>query len=143
MARLRRGDQRTGFIDRLTDDVHDAAEALIANRHHDRRAGIDNDLAANETFGGVHGDGAHGIFTEMLRHFENQAIAAIVGFQRVQDRRQMTFLEGHVDNGADDLAHLALRAGAELHRSRLGRRCRLSRSGRLGLRCRLGRHRTC
>ncbi len=54
------------------------------------------------SFGGVHGDGAHGILAEMLRHFENEAIALVLRFQRIEDRRQIA-LELHVDDGADDL----------------------------------------
>ena len=45
----------------------------------------------------------------MLGDFEHQAVAAIVGLERVQDRRQMA-VELHVDDGADDLADLAGRA---------------------------------
>ena len=33
---------------------------------------------------------ANGVFAEVLRNFENQAVAVVVGFERVQDRRQMT-----------------------------------------------------
>ena len=54
----------------------------------------------------------------MLGDLEHQAVAAIVGLQRVQDRRQV-FVEGDVDDGADDLADLARRAGAEFDRRRL------------------------
>ena len=56
----------------------------------------------------IHGDDAHGVLAEMLGHFEHQPVAAVLGLQRVQDRRQMIF-ELHVDDGADDLAHLAAR----------------------------------
>ena len=125
---LRLGRERAGFVDRLADDIHDAAERLVADRHHDRCAGVDDDLAANQTFGGVHGDGAHGVFAEMLRDFENQAVADIDGLQRVQDRRQV-LVELHVDDGADDLTDLAGRAGTELDRSG-----RLRRSSRCCLR---------
>jgi hypothetical protein len=97
---------RTGFIDRLADHVHDAAQGASTHRHHDRRAGVGHRLTANQTFGGVHGDGAYGAFAQVLRHFQNQAVAAIVGFQRVQDRRQVT-IELHVNDGADDLGDLA------------------------------------
>ena len=72
---LRIGVDRTGFVNRLADDVHDAAERFVANRNRDRRAGVDDVLAANQTFGRVHGDGADGVFTKMLRNFENQAVA--------------------------------------------------------------------
>jgi hypothetical protein len=109
------GLDRAGFVDRLADDVHDAAERFVANRNHDRSAGVDDFLAADQTFGRIHGDGADGVFTQMLRHFENQAVAAKVqGFQRVQDLRQ--FVELHVDDGADDLYNLADIARAELGR---------------------------
>ena len=38
----------------------------------------------------------------MLRDFEHQAVAAVLGLERVQDRRQVA-VELHVDDGADDL----------------------------------------
>ena len=43
---------------------------------------------------------------EMLGDFEHQAVAAVLGLERVQDRRQMV-LELHVDDGADDLGDLS------------------------------------
>ena len=89
MARESRCLDRAFFIDRLADDVDDAAEHLGPTGTEDRRTGVGDCLAANQTFGRVHGDAAHGVFAEMLGHFENQAVAAIVGFQRVQDRRQV------------------------------------------------------
>ena len=100
------GDHRAGFVDRLADDVDDAAEAFLADRNRDRRAGVDHLLAANETFGDVHRDAAHGAFAEMLGHFENEAVAVVGGFERVQDFRQVT-VELHVDDGADDLGDAA------------------------------------
>ena len=38
----------------------------------------------------------------MLGDLEHQAVAAVLGFDRIQNRRQMAF-ELHVDDGADDL----------------------------------------
>ena len=38
----------------------------------------------------------------MLRHFEHQTVAAVLGLDRVQNGGQMS-LELHVDDGADDL----------------------------------------
>ena len=97
---------RAGFVDRLADDVDDAAEQAGADRHRDRQAGIGDFLAAHQTFGDVHRDGAHRRFAEMLRHFEHQTIAAVIGLERIQDRRQIA-LELHVDDGADHLGDLA------------------------------------
>src|ERR1700676_1110780 len=95
-------DHRTGFVDRLADHVHDAAERSGADRNPDRRAGVADLLAADQTFGGIHRNGAHRGFAEMLRDLEHQAIAAVLGLDRVQNGRQMSF-ELHVDDGADDL----------------------------------------
>jgi hypothetical protein len=38
----------------------------------------------------------------MLRDFQNQADAAILGFQRIENGRQLA-LELHIDNGAHNL----------------------------------------
>ncbi len=73
--------------------------------------GIDDLLAANETFTRVHGDGADFVFAQMLSDFENQTVAVIVGFERVQNRRQFAF-ESNVDDGADNLGDFADRAGS-------------------------------
>ena len=50
----------------------------------------------------VHGDGANRVLAEMLRHFENEAIALIGGLQSIQDFRQV-IVEFHVDDSADHL----------------------------------------
>ncbi len=108
MARLPVGDQRASFVNRLADDVHDAAERFQHQPEPMIGAPVSrNFLTANQTFGRVHGDRAHGVFTQMLGHFQNEAVAHVVGFQRVQDQRQITAVERNVDDGADDLGHLA------------------------------------
>jgi hypothetical protein len=100
------GGDRPGLIDRITDDVDDAAQRSIADRHRDRLAGVGNLLAAHEPLAGIHGDGAHGRFAEMLRDLEHQAVALVLGLERVENRRQMPF-ELHVDDGADDLGDVS------------------------------------
>ena len=83
-----------------------------ADRHADGRAGVEHFLAADQAFGGVHGDGAHGVLAQMLGHFEHQADflaglgVGVGGLQRVQDRGQLA-VEFHVDDGADDLDEAA------------------------------------
>ena len=96
------------FVDRLADDVDDATERLVADRHHDRSAGIGNRLAAGQALGDVHGDAAHAMLAEMLGHFEDEPVAVVRGFQRVQDLRHVA-VELHVDDGADDLDDMACR----------------------------------
>ena len=78
------------------------------------RAGVGHRLAAGQALGGVHGDGAHGVLTQVLGDFEHQAgvpsAGRVGGLQRVQDRRQVA-VELDVDDGADDLADVALACG--------------------------------
>ena len=107
MARRSVDLHRAGLVDRLADHVDDAAERAGADRHRDRQAGVGDLLAAHQAFGGVHRDGAHRRLAEMLGDFEHQAVAAVLGLERVQDRRQVA-LELHVDDGADDLGDLAV-----------------------------------
>ena len=97
---------RPGFVDRLADDVHDAPERALADRHRDRRAGVVDLLAAHQAFGDVHGDAAHRVLAQVLRHLEHQARAVVDRLERVEDRRQFA-LERHVDDGADHLGDAA------------------------------------
>src|SRR5947209_3835887 len=93
---------RTGFIDRLADHVDDAPERPLADRHGDRRARVGHFLPAHEAFGYIHRDAAHGGLAQVLRDFEDEAVAAIRRLERVENFRQMLF-EFHVDHGADHL----------------------------------------
>ncbi|MGY4317427.1 hypothetical protein ACVWW1_006754 [Bradyrhizobium sp. JR3.5] len=70
----------------------------------DRLTGVGDFLAAHQTFSDIHRDGADGRFTEMLRDFEHQAVAAVLGLERIQNRRKVAF-ELHVDHGARDLGN--------------------------------------
>ncbi len=90
------------LVHRLADHVDDAPERLGTDRHGDGRSGVAHFLAAHETFGRVHGDGAHGVLAQVLRHLEHEARAVVVSFERIEDRRQM-IVELHVDDGACDL----------------------------------------
>ena len=101
---------RARLVDRLADHVDDAAERAGADRHADRLAGVGYFLAAHQAFAGIHGDGAHGRLAEMLGDFEHQAVALVLGLQRVENRRQVV-LELHVDDGADDLGDASDFAG--------------------------------
>ncbi len=46
---------------------------------------------------------AHRAFAEMLGDFEHQAVAAVVGLERIENLRQFA-VELHVDDGARHLA---------------------------------------
>ena len=68
--------------------------------------GIADAGAAGQTFGRVHGDGAHGVLAKVLSNFEHETVAVVVGFERVQDGRQMA-VELDVHNGAHNLGNTA------------------------------------
>ena len=100
---------RAGFVDRLADDVHDAAQAWRGRPARGSALPVSiTSWPRDQAFGGVHGDGAHGVLAQMLGHFEHQADLlagawiGVGGLQRVQDRGQLA-VELDVDDGADDL----------------------------------------
>ena len=94
---------RAALVDRLADDVHDAAERLRTDGNADLRSGRLDRLAAGQAVGRVHRDGADDVLAEVLGDLEDEAVAAIVGLERREDRRKLAF-ERDVDDGADDLA---------------------------------------
>src|SRR5690606_21567549 len=71
------GRDRALLVDRLADDVEDAAERAVADRDLDRLAGVGDLLAADEAFGRVHGDRADGRLAEVLGDLEHEALAVV------------------------------------------------------------------
>ena len=97
---------RAGFVDRLAQHVHDAAERLRADRHGDRLAGVADADAALQPFAGAHRDGADHAVTQLLLHLEGQI--GIRDLQRVIDLGDRVPRELHVHHGADDLYYLTV-----------------------------------
>jgi hypothetical protein len=98
-----RGRDRALLVDWVSDDVHDTSEGAWTDRNHDRVAGISNFLAANKSVGGVHGNGTDSALSQVLCHFEDEAVRAVVGHvQGVHDRGEVAF-ELDVDNGTNNL----------------------------------------
>ena len=62
----------------VADHVHEAAERLLADRHGDRRARVDDLDAAREAVGGVHGDGADLVVAEVLLHLADDLLELAV-----------------------------------------------------------------
>ena len=96
------GLNRSSLIDGVADDVHDPSEGFRADGDADGCACVDDFLASDETFGGVHGDGPHPGVSEVLCDFEDESVLDALDLQRVEDGRDLP-LELHVDHGADDL----------------------------------------
>lgn len=94
---------RSSLVDGVTDDVHDSSEGLGADGDTNGGTGIDNFLSADESFGGVHGDGADSGVSEMLGDLEDESVLDALYFEGVEDGWDLT-LELHVDDGTDDLS---------------------------------------
>ena len=97
------------LVDRIAEDVPDAAERDRADRHGDRLAGVEDVETAGEAVGRVHGDGAHTVVAEVLLDLRHElAVLPRDGDpQRVVDGWQRAAVEGGVDDDAADLDHLA------------------------------------
>ena len=46
--------QVAGLVDRLADNIHDAAQSSLADRNTDRRTAVANFLTAGQTVGRIH-----------------------------------------------------------------------------------------
>ncbi len=91
-------------VDRLADDVEQAAERRFTDGHGDRPAGRDRFHPAAETVGRRHGDGTHPVVAEMLLDFGDHLGAVLArDSERVVDLGQVTFLELNIQDRADDL----------------------------------------
>ena len=97
---------RAPLVDRLADDVHNAAKALLADGDRDRLLGVDDSLAAHKALGGVHRNRADGGLTQVLRHLEHQPHLVPLDLEGVEDGGQVA-VKLHVDDGTNDLRDLA------------------------------------
>ena len=73
------GLDRVAEVDRLAEQVEDAAERLLADGHADRVAGVDDLDAAGEAVGRVHGDRADALVAEVLLHLAHEDGVVAVG----------------------------------------------------------------
>src|SRR5690606_21624401 len=95
-----------GLVDRATEDVHDAAQGALADRHRDALAGVVGHEVALQAVGRTERDGAHDAVAELLLHFKRDFGA--FDLQCVVHLRHFAARELHVDDRADDLNDLAL-----------------------------------
>ena len=106
------GSDRTGFVHRIAGHVHQASERA-APTGTEIGAPVSSHLhPAHQALGRIHRDAAHGVFAQMLRHFEHQVAGAVVDRgiadpQRVQNRRQRAVGELDVDDVAENLVDTA------------------------------------
>ena len=94
------------LIDGLTDDVDDAAEGLGTDGHLNGIASVTDRLTTHKTLGGVEGDGAHVVATQVLGDLEDETVLGTLNLERVEDRRKFA-LELHIDDGTNNLGNLS------------------------------------
>eukprot|EP01083_Nonionella_stella_P273711 928758_1 len=99
------GEDGSLLVDGLADHVDDAAEGLGSDGHLDGLAGVVALLAADESVGGLHGDGADGVLSQVLGDLEDEALAGGFDFEGVEDLGKL-LVELNIDNGSNDLSHL-------------------------------------
>src|SRR5205814_469239 len=109
-----RGDDRPALVHRLADDVHDAPERGLADRHADDVAGVAHLLPADEPLGAVHGDRPHRLLAEVLRDLDDEVPRLVVDrgvrqLEGVVDRRHIAVGELDVDGGTDHLDYASAR----------------------------------
>jgi len=106
------GRHRVALVDRLAENVEQAAERLFAHRDADRSAGVDHVDATRDSVRRVHCDRAHAVVAQVLLHLRDQVDRGPLGTlrkldsQRRVDLRQLLGEEG-VDHDTLDLDDLA------------------------------------
>ena len=90
----------TLLVDRLAEDVHDAAEGLRADRHGDRFTRCADAHAATQPVRRAHRDAAHHAVAQLGLHLEDES--PVIDIQCVVDLRHFIARELDVDHGADD-----------------------------------------
>ena len=71
---------RPAFVHRVAAHIEDAAHHAFADGHGNGRAGVDDFVAALETFGAGHGDRPDPVVAEVLLHFERQFDRLVLDF---------------------------------------------------------------
>src|SRR5699024_1124123 len=92
---------RAGFVDRLAQYVHDAAQGASTYRYGHSGTGVVDIQATLHTVRSPHGDGTDNAVAQLLLDFQGSFRAD--NFQRVIYVRHLVARKFHVDDGTDDL----------------------------------------
>src|SRR5262249_4752579 len=95
------GADRTLFVDRFAEHVHDAPERLWSHWDGDALARVLNLHSTTQALGRAEADRAHHAVAELLLYLERE-LAALES-ERVVDGRQLVARELHIDDRADAL----------------------------------------
>ena len=91
------------IIHRLTEQVENTAQILIAYRHRDRSAGIDRLHTAHQAIRRFHRNAAHGILTDVLRNLDRDHAAAVVDRDGIEQLGQCVSSKFNVQHRSNDL----------------------------------------
>lgn len=97
---------RSSFIDRFSNDVHDSSKSFGAHGHFDRIAGVENRLSSYEALSRIQGNRSHVAATEMLRHFEDKSVLSSLDLEGIENRRKSS-VKLNVDDGTDNLGYFS------------------------------------
>ena len=92
-----------GIVQRLTQQVEDAAKAGIADRDGDGTAGVDGFHAARQAVGRAHGDAADDTAADLLLHLCGDGFAVVLQRDSIEQVRKLRFRETDVEHRAGDL----------------------------------------
>eukprot|EP00053_Salpingoeca_punica_P005891 m.57224 g.57224 ORF g.57224 m.57224 type:complete len:538 (-) comp13441_c0_seq1:14-1627(-) len=98
---LRRRVDRAALVNGLANDVHNAAQRLLADGDLNGEAGVADTLTTHETLSAVHGNGTHGVLAEVLGDLQDEAGVAALDLEGVQNGGELA-IELDVDDGTDD-----------------------------------------
>jgi hypothetical protein len=113
--RLVRVGDRTLAVDRLAEEVEEAAERLLADRNGDRPARVGGFHPALEAVRRGHGHATDDVVADVGGHLDRQQTIAVLDGDGVQDVRKRIRLELDVHRRADDLEDLADVLAARAH----------------------------
>ncbi len=106
------GLNRTLFVDRLADDVQDAAENLATDRNLNRLVRVHDFGSANEAVRRIHGDATNRVLAQVLSDFENKGrVLALVrhrDLERRVNRGKLGVRELDVHDGTKNLDHTSV-----------------------------------
>jgi hypothetical protein len=95
-------------VDCASNHIEESAFDLLAHRHGNANACSNHFLTALKTFGGIHRNGAHGVFTDVLLTLHDQVATRALHHESVEDIWEfMTCRETDIDNRADDLGNFS------------------------------------
>merc|ERR1719231_1918758 len=80
----RLGIDGTTLVNRLANDVHDAAQSSVADGDFNGRASVKHGLTTDETLSTVHGNGTDSVLTQMLGNLKHEPNVVVLDLKAVQ-----------------------------------------------------------